>query len=209
MTADPGTDGNRISRWMRRISRHETEPETPPPTVEITVTPSPGDEDWLDRLFAQQAEDAEAEASAEPDENTTPWYSLGKHRPAPAAAPESHQPAPGVQVNINPPAAPSPEDERTRQRRIRMQLWVAYHGSAAGVGWYIGLGPQMADLLNASGQAAPAVGVGLIVLTGWPLAYLKPHHLPASLQPVITWASRIAPSTAALVLALHASHPLI
>lgn len=202
-------DENRIRRLAHRV-RPAKPAEPQPPAVEITVTtpPEDRDEDWLDRLFAQQAEDAEAEASAGTEESSTPWYSLGKHRPTPAAGPESHQPAPGVQVNINPPAT-SPEDERARHSRHRRQLWIAYHGSAAATGWYIGLGPAMAGLLTASGQSAPAVGVGLIVCTGWPLAYLKPSDLPASLRPVITWASRIPPATAALVLALHAAHPLI
>ncbi|MGA5635052.1 hypothetical protein [Streptomyces lydicamycinicus] len=204
-------DENRIRRLARRI-RPAKVAEPQPPAVEITVTPAEEPEaDWLDRLIFNPDAPEPADSDQEPEEETGPrWYSLGKRQPPPGpAAPDIHHPAPGVQVNINPPPGPSPEDVRAGQRRTRRQLWVAYHGSAAAVGWYVGLGPQMAHLLDSSGNAAPAVGIGLIVCTGWPLAYLKPSDLPASLRPVITWASRIPPATAALVLALHAAHPLI
>ncbi|MFG2826085.1 hypothetical protein ACGFWI_01160 [Streptomyces sp. NPDC048434] len=201
-------DENRIRRLARRIRPAKTA-EPQPPTVEITVTPAeePG-EDWLDRLIFNQGDAETADDSDQtPEEPGARWYSLGKQQ-APAA-PDVHHPAPGVQVNINPPPVPSPEDVRAGHRRSRRQLWIAYHGSAAAVGWYVGLGPQMAHLLNSSGNAAPAVGIGLIICTGWPLAYLKPSHLPESLRPVATWASRIPPATAVLVLALHSAHPLI
>ena len=209
---DDSTDEHRIRRLLRQVRPTKAaEPSTP--TVDITVTPAAQPEkDWLDRLLFtpedDQAEDDSDDESA-PEPNTR-WYSLGKHQPpTDPPAPHVHQPAPGVQVNINPPPGPSPEDVRAGQRRTRRQLWIAYHGSAAADGWYIGLGPQLADFLDSCGRTAPAVGVGLVICTGWPLAYLKPRHLPDSLRPVVTWATRIPPATAALVLALHSAHPLI
>ncbi|MFI2184598.1 hypothetical protein [Streptomyces sioyaensis] len=204
-------DEHRIRRLARRIRPVKTS-EPQPPAVEISVTPAGEPEpDWLDRIIfsPDEADPTDDGGGQAPEEASTRWYALGKRQPPTGPpAPDVRQPAPGVQVNINPPT-PSPEDERARHSRHRRQLWIAYHGSAAATGWYIGLGPAMANLLTASGQSAPAVGIGLIICTGWPLAYLKPSDLPASLRPVITWASRIPPATAALVLALHAAHPLI
>lgn len=203
-------DEHRIRRLARRL-RPAKVAEPQPPAVEITVTPAGEPEpDWLDRIIFNPDEADPTGDGQEPEEDSTRWYALGKRQPPTSPpAPDVHQPAPGVQVNINPPPGPSPEEVRAGHRRTHRQLWVAYHGSAAAVGWYIGLGPQMANLLNSSGNAAPAVGIGLIICTGWPLAYLKPSHLPDSLRPVVTWASRIPPATAALVLALHSAHPLI
>lgn len=161
--------------------------------------------DWLDRLYEDETE------PDEPGEQHTPrWWSLRKSNGAPAdPEPETDQPAPGVHVTINQPA-PAATNGRAHERRSRNRRWLLFHGAAAGAGWYCGLGPAMAELLEHSGHAAPAVGIGLIFLTGLPASYLPGlPFIPPPLRPVTVWLSRIPASTAALALALNTPGALI
>jgi hypothetical protein len=204
MAAAPGADERRIRQLLRR--RGVGPDAVPPPAVEIHLVPArdpqepAGEGDWLDHLYADEQD------NAEPEEPGTPWWSLRRPAPAPAAPPEVSQPAPGIHLTINQPGTPAPDDDaRARARRARIRRWFAYHGAAAAVGWTAGLGPAMTDLLASSGHAAPAVGIGLIGIAAIPALYAPTLPLiPLPLRPATVWLARIPAATAALALALNA-----
>ncbi|MFI6700297.1 hypothetical protein ACIBJC_15190 [Streptomyces sp. NPDC050509] len=233
MTTDPGADERRddrdgdgervLQRWLRRRidgPRAGEQPE-PEPLVRIHVVPdrtapaADTDEDELENDEDQDEDGGNAvqepEQPAAPAPRPIPWYSIPFAKTAPDSAPPAPGPveyAPGVHITVNQPTEPTPApaaDERAQQRRSVIRRWLAFHGSAAGVGWYLGLGPQMANLLTDSGQSAPAVGVALILVTTIFGSYLPGlTFIPPPLRPVAVWVCRIPAATAALALALHA-----
>lgn len=185
MTTEQGADERRIRSLLRRRG---VGPDAPPPVA----APS-RDEDWLDRLYA--------------DEPATPdWHSVRKAGPV---VEYRDDPDDGVQVTIRQPAEPRGVRHHS-ERRARLRRWLAVHGAAAFAGWTFGLEQSMAGLLNDSGQSAPAVGVGLILMCLVPSLFL-PHLriIPPGSRPAVMWVCRVPACTAALALALHAPAALI
>ncbi|MFJ2174354.1 hypothetical protein ACIOHE_15750 [Streptomyces sp. NPDC087851] len=227
MTIDPGADerpddGEQVlRRWLRRRidgPRPDEQPEQEP-LVRIHVVPdrtapaADTDEDELENDEDQDEDNVvrEPEQPAAPAPRPVPWWSIPFAKTAPDSAPAAPGPveyAPGVHITVNQPTEPTPTpaaEERAQQRRSFIRRWLAFHGSAAGVGWYLGLGPQMANLLTDSGHSAPAVGVALILVTTIFGSYLPGlTFIPPPLRPVAVWVCRIPAATAALALALHA-----
>lgn len=196
---------------LRRIIDGPPAEEQPKaaPFVEVHVIPQPDIED--------QGQDDEDEDQEEPEKDRTWWHVLpgpfgtGRHAPEPQPTPqEATAAAPGIHVTVNQPAtepqyATSAEDERARERRHRRRLWLAYHGGAAGVGWYTGLADAMADLLNSAGHGAPAAGIAMAAVTYIVASYLPGlPYMPPALRPITVWAARIPVCTAVLALALYA-----
>lgn len=185
MATEQGADERRIRSLLRRRG---VGPDAPPPV------PAPArDEDWLDRLYADEP--------AAPD-----WHSVRKAGPV---VEYWDDPDDGVQVTIRQPAEPGGVHYRS-DRRARHRKWLAVHGAAAFAGWTFGWEQSMAGLLDDSGQSAPAVGVGLICLLLVPALFL-PHLriIPPGARSAVMWACRIPACTAALALALHAPAALI
>ncbi|MET7648354.1 hypothetical protein ABZS83_32980 [Streptomyces sp. NPDC005426] len=208
-------DEQRVRTWLRRAIDGPPAEEQPKqvPLVEVHVIPQP-DNDHQDDQDDDQ-EDDQDEEQPEPDR---PWWHVRPgpfgtrpRAPEPVATPqETIAAAPGIHVTVNQPAAepqfvPSPEDEWARERRHRRRVWLAYHGGAAGVGWYTGLADAMADLLNSAGPGAPAAGIAMAAVTYVIASYLPGlPYMPPALRPVTAWAARIPVCTAVLALALHA-----
>ncbi|MFE4647724.1 hypothetical protein [Streptomyces sp. NPDC056707] len=164
--------------------------------------------DWLDDLYAEEPTAPEPK----PDSSSTFWWARPKkpktYEPEQEEPGETLRPAPSVQVTINSPAQEQPQT--SDPRRSRRRRWLATHGALAGVGWYIGLGPAMADLLTSTGRSAPAVGIGLVLIStlfGMFLPGLP--YVPPQLRPLVVALCRIPACTAVLALALHAPNALI
>ncbi|MEU9199000.1 hypothetical protein [Streptomyces sp. NPDC048332] len=180
----------------------------PVPLVEVHVIPEPDTAD-------QDDEDDDDQEQPEPPR---PWWHVRptpfgtrQHAPEPQPTPqEITAAAPGIHVTVNQPttepqAALSAEDEWARERRHRRRLWLVYHGSAAAVGWWLGLAGQMADLLASAGNGAPAAGIAMAAVTYIVASYLPGlPYMPPALHPVTVWAARIPVCTAVLALALYA-----
>ncbi|MFE4649302.1 hypothetical protein [Streptomyces sp. NPDC056707] len=194
MTDAPDADEQRARHWWRRpgaahapLRSHEDD------------APDAAARDWLDRLYEDDQEPV--------GEQTTRWWSLrstGTKEQQPATAPEESS-GPSVHVTITQPTASAPSPGRSRRRR-----WLATHGALAGVGWYIGLGPAMADLLTSTGRSAPAVGIGLVLISTLFGTFLPGlPYVPPQLRPLVVALCRIPACTAVLALALHAPNALI
>ncbi|MFJ8855259.1 hypothetical protein [Streptomyces sp. NPDC102437] len=206
----------RIRNWLRsKIDGPDDDTEdTQPPLVEVHVIPEPA----APAAESEADEDDEDQEQPEPDQPW--WYVLpgpfGTRRRPPEPEPtpqETLAAAPGIHVTVNQPPpqqwAPPPEDTAAQERRRRRQLWLAYHGSAAAVGWYTGLADLMADLLVDAGPAAPAAGVALGLVTYIVASYLPGlRYMPPALRPVMVWAARIPVCTAALALCLNAPNQI-
>ncbi|MFF9568483.1 hypothetical protein [Streptomyces sp. NPDC014685] len=205
----PDDGEQRIRSWLRRKIDGPAEDEQPQPLVEVHVIPEP----------AAAAEDDEDQNYEEPEaQPEPPWWSYALPGPFGARRtldpePDPHQTlaaAPGVHVTVNQPppqqwAPPPSENTAAQGRRRRRQLWLAYHGSAAAVGWWTGLADLMADLLADAGPSAPAAGVALGLVTYVIASYLPGlPYMPPALRPVMVWVARIPVCTAALALCLNA-----
>ncbi|MFD7861844.1 hypothetical protein [Streptomyces sp. NPDC059783] len=204
MTAD---DERRIRDWLlNKIDGGPVEEPAPQPLVEVHVIEP-----------TQPADDEDYDDEEEAPEQPRAWYHVlpgpwgTRTTPAPAPAPTAQQvieTAPGIHVTVHQPVPevpPPTEDAQTRARRRRRQLWGAYHGSAAAVGWYIGLADQMSDLLDQAGHSAPAAGLAMAAVTYIVASYLPGlPYMPPALRPITVWAARIPVSTAVLALALYA-----
>jgi hypothetical protein len=147
----------------------------------------------------------------EHDPDEPEWYSVG---PTPEDdEPDTWSVAPGVHVTIN-QAPPKPANHRAEERRARTRRWLLVHGAAGGVGWYLGLGPSMAALLDTSGPGAPFTGLALAGMT-YVAAELVTERLIARYVPsdhlrrAAAWVARIPFATALLATALHAPTGLI
>lgn len=203
----PPEDGERsICRWLRERVEGPAQPEQQP-LVEVHVIEPPRDD--------QDDEQDQPEPDHPPWWHVIPgpWGNRTAPEPAPAPAPapapqETIAATPGIHVTVNQPvpeAATPIEDAYARERRRRRQLWGAYHGSAAAVGWYVGLADQMADLLAQAGHGAPAAGLAMAAVTYIVASYLPGlPYMPPALRPITVWAARIPVSTAVLALALYA-----
>ncbi|MFC8859312.1 hypothetical protein [[Kitasatospora] papulosa] len=194
----------------------DEEQQQPSPLVQVHVIPEPtapeGDEDQADE------DDQEDE---QPETSRQWWYSIPRPFGTPATpdpeptAQERLAAAPGIHVTIHqpppPPWAPpvDPAEAAAVERLYRRRIWVAYHAGAAGVGWYTGLAEQMAELIADAGNAGPAVGLTLGLVT-WIVASYLPGlpYMPPALRPVIVWAARIPVCSAALAMALNAPNAL-
>lgn len=200
----PGADELRTRRWLRgRGVGPDAHPNPTPPAEEEEPAP-----DWWDHLYPDQ-DPAEPDEDEPDDEDDRPWWSLHR-RPGPAEPPQQPQPqvvqdATGVHITINQgpttaPAAPSTADHQ-RARRIR---WLTYHGTAATVGWALGLESAMAAFMDSTGHRAPAVGIGLCLIAAIPAVWFPGlPYIPPPLRPATVWLSRIPVATAVLALALH------
>ncbi|MFD8970523.1 hypothetical protein ACFV0C_36975 [Streptomyces sp. NPDC059568] len=214
-STEPEADGEQVLRkWLRRKIDGPAADEAPAPLVHVHVVPGPAepepDDEAEDDEELEDEEDQEAEQRPARD-----WWSLPRRKPTEPVQPHPVEYAPGVHVTINqpkpaaPPSAP-PVDERAQRRRTLIRRWLVFHGSGAAVGWYAGLGPSMAQLLLDSGHSAPAVGIGLILVTLIPASYLPGlPHIPPPLRPITVWLCRIPAATAALALVLNSPNALI
>lgn len=164
------------------------------------------DPDWFDRLYA--GHDAPG-----PEEEPTriPWWQPHKPTSSNQAAEDNtgetlHTP-PGVHITINQPGqAPEPSNPR----RAKLRRWLLVHGALAGIGWYIGIGPALADLYASSGQSGRATGAGMTLICLIFGAYLPGlRYVPEQLRPIVVALCRIPACTAVLALALHAPNALI
>ncbi|MGW6459103.1 hypothetical protein ACWF94_24805 [Streptomyces sp. NPDC055078] len=200
---DPGADERRIRGLLRRLGVGPDAPPPPAPTGPAGRTgfdwgSAPAAEpDWFDRLYADETTTDEPTKPAR-----RPWYSLS--RPAPAAAPEAGAPAPG-RSELHVTIAPAPEPAIS-PRRARLRRWVLHRGTAAAVGWWLGIGPAAADAIADAGQGA--VGVAFLL---WAVAWYAATRLllfvPRAATPEVhtaaDWAAHIPSSTILLALALH------
>jgi hypothetical protein len=194
-----GPDERRISNWLRR--RGVGPDAIPPERTTVSVT-APHEPDWLDRIIADTAPDSGPDQSgpADPGEST-PWWKTSKDTTPAAPAPVPVQEQPGVHVTIVPPPAP-PVDPR----RARIRWWVLRRGTAAGVGWLLGLGPVVQQRLLESGPGA--VGFALLLwLVAWYAAAKVLRLVPAEaiqeVRDAADWAAHIPSATVLFALALH------
>ncbi|MFE4691732.1 hypothetical protein ACFRH6_16935 [Streptomyces sp. NPDC056749] len=214
MSDDEKTLRDRLRRVIDGPPADEEQP--PAPLVEVHVIPEPtapeADEDQ-DETDGQEDEEPEA---ARPW-----WYSIPRPFGAPATpdpeptAQERLAATPGIHVTVHQPPPPpwatpvDPAEAAAAERLHRRRVWVAYHAGAAGVGWVFGLPQQMAELIADAGNAGPAVGIALGLVT-WIVASYLPGlpYMPPALRPVTVWAARIPVCSAALALALNAPNAL-
>lgn len=188
MAPEQGADERRISHWLRRRG---VGPDADPQPAE----PAPRDPDWLDRLYA----DEEPETAGGPG----PWWAVRKD-PTPEPAPTAgDQQTPGVHVTITPTAPAHPASDS----KARIRWWVLRRSTAAGVGWWIGIGPQAADAL-ATTSPGGAVGFAIVLwIPAWWLATRLLRLVPAAaideVHTAADWAAHIPSSTILLALALH------
>ncbi|MFG2589070.1 hypothetical protein [Streptomyces sp. NPDC048438] len=165
------------------------------------------DPDWFDRLYAEPDT-----PGPEKEPARIPWWQ--RHKPATgdqAAEDDTgetlHTP-PGVHITINQPGPQAPEP--SNPRRARLRRWLLVHGVLAGIGWYIGIGPALADLYASSGQSGRSLGVGMTLICIIFGAYLPGlGYVPVQLRPIVVALCRIPACTAVLALALHAPDALI
>ncbi|MGW1127477.1 hypothetical protein [Streptomyces sp. NPDC002526] len=203
MTTPPNDAEGRVRAWLRDRVDGPPQPE-PQPLVEVhVIEPTEDDED-----------------QEQPEPADPPWWHVlpgpwgSRTTPEPDPTPQQIiAAAPGIHVTVNQPqpaAAPAPaEDARARERRHRRQLWGAYYGSAAAVGWWTGLCGQMSALLADAGNSAPAVGLALALVTYIFASYLPGiPYMPPALRPVTRWVACIPVSTAGLALCLNAPNAI-
>ncbi|MFD3654353.1 hypothetical protein [Streptomyces sp. NPDC058620] len=214
MSADPVDEEQRVRRWLRRtIDGPPAEQQPQPPLVQVHVIPEPTPPDTTD----DEDEPEDDGPEGQPDKDL-PWWQraprpFGHHDQEPAPDPQDTiAAAPGIHVTVNQPAAAAlpwtvlnPADQRAQERLHRRRLWLAYHGGAAAVGWFLGLVAQMRELIADAGTAAPGAGVALGLVTYIVASYLPGlPYVPPALRPVMVWAARIPVCSAALALALNA-----
>jgi hypothetical protein len=192
MAAAPGADERRIRNLLLRRG---VGPDAPPAPPAPPVTEPAREPDWFDRLYAD-----EQPAAVEPDAGEQHrWYSVTKEDEPPDAP--SWTALPGVHVTITPTpgAAISP-------RRARIRWWTLRRGTAATVGWWIGLGPATSSALTESGSGAIGLGVALYVVA-WYGGTLLLRCIPAEavdeVRTAVDWAARLPSATVLLALALH------
>lgn len=134
MSQNPGADERRVRALL--VAR-EVGPDAIPPT------PTARPRDWLDELLASDPEPAPVVEEAQPEP------------PAPAAPPARKQPAKKTKKGGKKQRHPKPGAPRTawdtRPASPRQSLieawdavpyrlkWLAYHGTAAYLGWSVGL----------------------------------------------------------------------
>ncbi|WP_432124042.1 hypothetical protein [Streptomyces sp. C10-9-1] len=219
----PGPDELRLRHHLRRALDG---PPAPPPPEQTTVTVTvPRDPYWLDQILAttkpaaRPADSAHGPSGAEPDRSPdpsgpqpaspqagerSPWWRL----PAAFSPPQTTAPAPdqvpaepGVHVTIVAPATPP---RPTRRDRIRW--WTLRRGTAAGVGYLIGLGPAIGHRLDEAGPGAIGFAV-LLWLVAWYAATKAALFVPRQASPeahtAADWALHIPSATVLLALALH------
>ncbi len=189
MTAEPGADERRIRSLLRRRG---VGPDAHPPAPSITAAREP---DWLDEILTDE------QPMAEP---APPWWSIRKDpAPAPPVAAPAH--APGVHVTITPTATPADH------RRARIRWWVLRRGTAAGVGWLLGLGHWVQDGLSDSDSAV--VLALLLWLIAWYAAVrilrLVPDAAVQEVRDAVDWAAHLPDATILLALALHTPGALL
>ncbi|MFE7752151.1 hypothetical protein [Streptomyces sp. NPDC057428] len=203
-------------RLRRIVDGAPVDEQQQPPLVQVHVIPEPTapNED-------EDQDDEDDQEDEQPEKSRAWWYVRPQPfgtRPTPEPEPTPQQQtaaAPGIHVTVHqpppPPWAPpvDPADAQAAERLHRRRIWVAYHAGAAGVGWYTGLTEQMAELIADAGNAGPAVGIALGLVT-WIVASYLPGlpYMPPALRPAIVWAARIPVCSAALALALNAPDAL-
>ncbi|MFC9247769.1 hypothetical protein ACFT7S_28285 [Streptomyces sp. NPDC057136] len=202
-------------RLRRMIDGPAADEKSPQPLVQVHVIPEPTPPDTTDDEDEPEDEDDDPE---EQPEKALPWWQtaprpFGHRAPEPAPDPQDTiAAAPGIHVTVNQPTAasppwtvPDPADQRAQERLYRRRIWLAYHGGAAAVGWFLGLVAEMGELIADAGPAAPGAGVALGLVTYIVASYLPGlPYVPPALRPVIVWAARIPVCSAALALALNA-----
>lgn len=172
----------------------------------MTTTDPAGD--WWTRLYPDDHQQPQPQGATEgADERRVRWWMLNRQ---PAKDDDQQQPAgvpavtdqptvpPGLQITITqpPPVAPG----RTRLN----PMLLAYYGTAAVTGWWLGLGPTIAAAIDSAGdRGGLSLGMGLVLVTGVIAAYIRGLPIPIALRPAVTWCSRIPVATAVLALALH------
>ena len=186
MSHEQGADERRIRQLLRRQGvGPDAEPQ---PTI-----PAPRDPDWLDRLYADD--------ETKPAGESGRWWTVRKD-PTPEPAPVGEQPTPGVHVTIT-PTAPNPQ---ANTRRTRLQWWTIRRGTAAAIGWWLGLGPHIALILDDAGPAAIGVAV-MFWLVAWRLATwvlrLVPREATEEVHTAADWVAHIPSATVLLALALN------
>ncbi|MFF1416546.1 hypothetical protein [Streptomyces sp. NPDC058280] len=183
-----------------------------PPLVEVHVIPEPAP-------AAEEDEDNDQEDDGQEDEEQPEkdrwWYVLpgpfGRRPPDPELPPQGRlAAAPGIHVTVNQPPAPwapsiDPDEAARVERRHRRRVWLAVHGAAAGVGWFVGLPQVLRGAMVSAGHQGAGLGIGFC-LVGYIVASYLPGlpYIPPPLRPVIVWAARIPIASAALALALYA-----
>ncbi|GFH38893.1 hypothetical protein [Streptomyces pacificus] len=199
----PGADERRIRSLLRRrgVGPDALPPEQPEQPARVPMS----EPDWLDRLYADE------QLVDEPEQpQQIPWYSLRKHDQ------DSQQPAgevlevlaaPGVQITITPAPGPTVSPWRARMRR-----WVLVRGTAACVGYVVGIGPAVADALADAGPGAIGVA-GMFYAVAWWLASRLTRLVPAEASPEVhaaaDWVAHIPDSAVLLALALNTPNALI
>lgn len=159
----------RLPDW-RKGETADLDPETPEPAPDEPLPPPP------------------ESADAPDDEDTQPTDLRTRVRKARDWLPERPQEAPLRD------ALAETELPIWQQRRIRR---VAYYGTAAGTGWWLGLGPWLLDGIQTIGQQE-SIGAGLSMGCGFIfIGLIAAHYVPG-------WIGRIPVATAVLALALYA-----
>ncbi|MER5882700.1 hypothetical protein ABT160_02610 [Streptomyces sp. NPDC001941] len=148
-------------------------------------------DDWWDRLY-----DEERPAPAK----TTPWWNTRAARPAEA---EPAPPQPAFQFTVTPTA---PAADRASARRARYRWWFLRRGSAAGVGYLLGLGPVIQGRIHESGNGA--VGFAFLLwIVAWLLATKALNLVPARATEeahlAADWLAHIPSATVLAALALN------
>lgn len=175
MTAQQGADELRIRTLLRKRG---VGPDAAPPASPVAA-PAPAPADWWDRLYAD--DEPAAPAEPEPVEESQPAPPVAAQPAAPARTRRPHSPRPAQSL------LDAWDGVRPRTR------WLAYHGTAAGLGWGLGITTWATDTTGwvADGRwvspesiacyALGAVTVALYRRTRhwwWPVAWLA--AVPAS-----------------------------
>ncbi|MCD9145797.1 hypothetical protein [Streptomyces albireticuli] len=208
----------------------------PPPAHPPTIgAPAP---DWWDDLYADEAprpsrpvaprlpdwwspKPALPEPEADQDSEAYPEEEPAAEDDEPEPDPEANEPEEEPEEELEEPEQPREQraprspiravldtvtDDPKRRRQLEL---LAYNGSAAGTGWWLGIGPWVHDSLIFYGQhdTPNGVYVGCGVIAVAALAEIRSHnwrgpnnHIAMRL---LGWLARIPLATAVLALALY------
>jgi hypothetical protein len=146
-------------------------------------------DDWWDRLYTDDAGETPHEA---------PQRTVRiEHAPAPAPEPPPFEPTIRQAAGDLLPADPK------RRRRVQ---YLAYNGAAAGVGWWLGMGPAITSALAGADTTRNGVwmGAGLILIAAvaeLPTAWMRSPHRHRAIR-AVGWCFRIPTATATAALLL-------
>lgn len=148
--------------------------------------------DWWDDLYGPDTQPPSDDEATE----RRRWWTVHDN-----TAPEP-EPQPGVHVTIR-PTAPPPQPS---PRRARIRWWILRRGTAAAVGWTLGLGPAVQSQLIEAGPGAIGFALLLWAVAWWLATWLLRLVPSAAIQEVrdgADWAAHIPSATILLALALH------